>query len=671
MAFSKLAREKLADSDLTVDDAQTLGIESLTAAQTKKLYSAAQQESLKINYYDLQGNQQKKIYRLRLLGDPPVGAFGEQEKGLRYRQAPNTSVAAYFAKTIPWGDIVNDTTHKILITEGELKAACACKHGFPTIGLGGVYSWRSSKMGWGFLPELEKFEFAKREVFLCFDSDANQNQQVTKALLALCKELRDRGAIPHIATIPDIFADGKTGLDDYIVEEGKVALGKHLLASEAVIDDLSVKLWEFNTRFLIAKKPPMIYDIELDSQINLAQFRLLVGNEWAYQKVDTSDGEKVNKVLMAKEWTGWPKRRQTDRLTYYPGKPQEMDGEYNLWRGFAVEPVKGPIKPWKDLIKFIFSTADDPAHALWFEQWCGYPIKFPGTKQASAAGIWSSMQGVGKSLIGFILGKIYGHNFSLIDQYEFESAFNSWCVGKQFIMVDDISPHNSRSKADYLKKLITQPEMQVHIKYVPGFSLPDFANYYLTSNHPDALYLDDQDRRFFVHHAPELIRETEFYDRIGDWMHNGGPSHLMHYFTHDLEYSGYSPQVKPPTTSAKLDMIDDSRGELNSWLIELMRFPDQVLRMGDIPQKRDLYTAGELVMLFDLERKGRPVTANSMSRNAKLVFPMICNGKKIRIGDEVLKLFIVRNKDKWAKASMKQVITHRTTGESEKREKKY
>ena len=39
-----------------------------------------------------------------------------------------------------------DPTVTIIITEGEKKAACACKHGLPTIGLGGVFLHLDAKL---------------------------------------------------------------------------------------------------------------------------------------------------------------------------------------------------------------------------------------------------------------------------------------------------------------------------------------------------------------------------------------------------------------------------------------------------------------------------------------------------------------------------------------------
>ena len=67
-------------------------------------------------------------------------------KSQRYTQATGTGLAAYFPSNVSdWPTILKDAHYPLHIAEGEKKAACACKHGYWCIGLGGVWSFMSGK----------------------------------------------------------------------------------------------------------------------------------------------------------------------------------------------------------------------------------------------------------------------------------------------------------------------------------------------------------------------------------------------------------------------------------------------------------------------------------------------------------------------------------------------
>jgi hypothetical protein len=87
---------------------------------------------------------------------------------------------------------------------------------------------------------------------------------------------------------------------------------------------------------------------------------------------------------------------------------------------------------------------------------------------------------------------IYGHNFIKIKSKDLYDTW--WAENRQFVLGDEISGSDKRAEADMMKAMITQEEVNINIKYIPQFSIPDCVNYYFTSNHADALFLEDEDR---------------------------------------------------------------------------------------------------------------------------------------------------------------------------------
>jgi hypothetical protein len=113
--------------------------------------------------------------------------------------------------------VLADAHMPLVITEGELKAACVYKHGL-FCRLGGVWSWKSKKEDVYLLPVLQDIasrhtEQTKdgerklpRTVNVAFDSDAVSNPNVHAAENALAHELTQLGADVYICRIPALAA---------------------------------------------------------------------------------------------------------------------------------------------------------------------------------------------------------------------------------------------------------------------------------------------------------------------------------------------------------------------------------------------------------------------------------------------------------------------------------
>jgi phage/plasmid-associated DNA primase len=130
--------------------------------------------------------------------------------------------------------------------------------------------------------------------------------------------------------------------------------------------------------------------------------------------------------------------------------------------------------------------------------------------------LWSEQEGAGKSLLGEVIGSLYGDNYYELAGKELASEFNEWADRRQFILINEVVSTGRREDADKLKVLITREHATVNRKYQPTYVIRDCSNYFLTSNHPNAVYMEDTDRRFFVLHVTGRLDEN-FGDRVGEW----------------------------------------------------------------------------------------------------------------------------------------------------------
>lgn len=671
-AFNDAAAEKLQSSGLTAEQGAALGMYSVNnACALDEQFQA--QPALVIPYFDHKKQPLRShkalpdFYRIRYLGEGGIKSFSDAtgKKASRYTQPRETGVCAYFPQLANWDTLRKDPSEPLLLTEGELKASKATAEGFPTIGLGGVYNFRASAQGVFFLPELEAFNWVRRKVTICYDSDYTDNPMICTAINALSDELHERGALVHVATLPNVYDDEnrKTGLDDFLVERGDKELITLLKEAEPL--GMTKYLWKMNNEVVYIRDPGMVVSIRTGQKMDCSKFS--AHSDWATQsvperKIRPNGSFTIEKSSAAPVWLKWPMRRVVDKLTYMPGEEHftEHDGlmHLNQWKGWGVTPVKGNVKPFLDLVDHIFQQAE-PEAKKWFLDWCAYPIQFPGTKLFSAVIVHGRMTGTGKTLLGYTLARIYGQNFIKIKSKDLLDTW--WAENRQFVLGDEISGSDKRAEADMMKAMITQEEVNINIKYIPQFSIPDCVNYYLTSNHADALFLEDEDRRFFVHEVMVPPLDDAFYAAYDKWYKKDGGAAALMQWCLERDLRNFNPKAPALRTAARERMIMSGKSDLDTWLAELREGPSSKLRLGQMRHQRDLFTAKEMLAMYEHEheRQAGKVGANGMSRALQRAgFKQVYDGQPMALPDGTQgRFYAIRNTDRWNRCKDRKVIT--------------
>ena len=210
-----------------------------------------------IPYFDIQGDT-VPYYRVKIL---------ETHAPTKYRAMKGEPNHIYFPPRLP--KLLKTKPEYMLITEGEKKAACAVKLGFPCVGLSGVDNWRNRQISFpedtkltqnksrgtiqaripsgdsnalvmegsgvvavGFIDLLDYLVMNEMEAILVFDTDKGGiKTQVQRAAAQLGYELRYRGLpinrIRQLILPPSVKGD-KIGLDDYFLRKGSKEFAKLL-----------------------------------------------------------------------------------------------------------------------------------------------------------------------------------------------------------------------------------------------------------------------------------------------------------------------------------------------------------------------------------------------------------------------------------------------------------
>ncbi len=613
--------------------------------------------AMELPYFDRDGKP-TGFKRWRYLEETREGfALKANGKPLRYVQPGDTVSEVYMPPIgVNWRAIQADTSQWIIITEGELKAAYCTRHVVPCIGLGGVWSFKSVRRKLPLLPVFYDFKWAGREVVLAFDSDTNTNHLVLSAQAALCKELLALGALPYVAMLEPAEDGSKRGLDDIGLQEGHEAVRQYFEYAQAYAT--AAALYDLNAEVAYIRDPGIVVTVATGLVMRPSDFTgHAYANRHYYEEVDDAKGNpKMVLRPAALAWLKWPARYELAKMAYTPGGLRVTeDSEYNTWQGWGIEPKRGDIKPWKQLLDHLFEGKQK--ERLWFERWCALPLQNPGAKMYSAAVIWGINTGTGKSLTGVSLGRIYGKNYATIGDRQLQDSRNAWAINKQFALGDDVTGHDQRKYADRLKAMITQETMHIDQKYVPEYDVVDHLNYLFSSNHPDAFFLEDDDRRFFVHEVSGPPMPRQFYLDYMVWLDEGGAAALFYHLL-KLDLGGMMASDRAPDTESKRSMVEDGLSDIGHWIRRLRNDPSVVLRVGDAPLAGDLWASQDLIRLYDPDGRGR-ATAGGLGKEAKRAgLTQAANGMPIRTVAGQLRLFAIRNVEHWAKAPPSACATH-------------
>lgn len=181
------------------------------------------------------------------------------------------------------------------------------------------------------------------------------------------------------------------------------------------------------------------------------------------------------------------------------------------------------VEPILDFIKKVWCGNDDGL-LKYIISWFQAIFRKPFEKTKRAIVLYSEKQQVGKGvvinkfLIPYIFGSRLGASVSGLDKLT--GRFNSIVCDKLLINCDELSAlegGNYHDKFDTLKKLITDPTVQIELKYRDTIELPDFSNYIFCTNNHFAVKIEPHDSRYVLLECSDIYRgKTAFFDNLVD-----------------------------------------------------------------------------------------------------------------------------------------------------------
>jgi hypothetical protein len=276
-------------------------------------------------------------------------------------------------------------------------------------------------------------------------------------------------------------------------------------------------------------------------------------------------------------------RRSVERMTWVPGEPEIIEGKLLIDDGWIEKPGARTYNTYlPPTIKLGDASQAERWRALWFKL---YPIAqaehsimwLAHRRQHPEVKVNHGLAHIGKPGIGkdsvlvparYAIGPWNFRDITLNDLVGKYNDFLCSVIVRVNEARDVGDTNHSRVDRyglhDHMKALMTSPPEThpINRKYVPIYTSLSRAGFIITSNHDDALYLPETDRRNAVSKSECTSDDfpSGYFDALYHWYyHEHGINHVAA-LLQQCDLSNFNPKLAPLKTEAFWNMVNVDRG---------------------------------------------------------------------------------------------------------------
>ncbi len=322
------------------------------------------------------------------------------------------------------------------------------------------------------------------------------------------------------------------------------------------------------------------------------------------------------RVPLGQWWLKHSDRRQYRGLTFEPAAEQEINGRFNLWRGWGVEQHAGDWSRMKAHIREALAGGNDEFDA-YIMRWVAWAVQHPA-ERAQAALVFKGKKGTGKGTLGNALCRIFGQHGTHISTAEhLAGRFNGHLRDACFLFADEAYWPGDKGAEGSLKRLVTEPDLFIEAKGKDGITVPNMLHVMMASNDEWVVPAGEDERRYAIFAVSDRYKQDEtWFTPLNEQMEAGGyEAMLFDLLRFDL--GDWHPR-RIPRTEALLDQQSRGLNAEDAWWCELLETgvlwgsdpqrPERAVSNG-WEEERDTATSSRMVRrkgLYDQARELSP-----------------------------------------------------------------
>lgn len=271
-------------------------------------------------------------------------------------------------------------------------------------------------------------------------------------------------------------------------------------------------------------------------------------------------------------------------LIYAPGESEIIDGQFNMWRGFPIEPVPGNWPLMQAHIRNVIASGDDEVADYIFD-WIAWAVQNPG-RPAEVALVLRGGKGTGKGAFANAMTSIFGsHGVHIANRKHLVGGFNMHMAHCSLLFADEAYWPGDKAGEGELKRLITEPTLTIEPKGVDLFAVRNCLHIIIAGNEEWIIPASGDERRFAVTEVSSArAGDFDYFRRLHAEVDGSGLAAMLHDLL-ERDLAGWHPRDNVPQTSGLRRQQAHSRKGVDA-LIETIahegRLPCAKYKMPDV-----------------------------------------------------------------------------------------
>ena len=289
-------------------------------------------------------------------------------------------------------------------------------------------------------------------------------------------------------------------------------------------------------------------------------------------------------------WLKHPNRREYDRVIFEPNH-EAPPRVYNLWKGFAYQPMKGDCGLYLAHLKNNVCQEDEIKYR-YLISWMAYAVQHPD-QQGHVAIVIQGLKGVGKNFAAEPFATLFGqHGLVVSDQGRITRNFNSHLRDKCTLICDEAFFAGDRRHEGVLKALITGNTITIEAKGVDVETAPNLLHIIILGNDAWLVPSTWEERRFLMLNCGAKQQKNQrYFGAVLHQLQHGGYEALLYHLLHEVDLRNFNVREAPHTAELREQMSESLRGVEAAWYTCLYSgmIPAHVLKNGSAEMRTDTF----------------------------------------------------------------------------------
>lgn len=304
---------------------------------------------------------------------------------------------------------------------------------------------------------------------------------------------------------------------------------------------------------------------EDDQHVVFQRVRALY-SEYANQKIKVGEGKKGEPKFqpLFQAWLEWSHRRSYRKVVFSPPPLVCSPDDYNLWKGFAIEPVPGDCPLFLEHLRDVICSGDIE-HYRYLLKLLAYTVQFPGLPSEVAV-VLRGDAGTGKGTFVRAMSQIFGRHSTHLDKVDqLVGHFNGQLSGKVIVFADEAFWAGDKREVGALKRLITEPTLSIERKGIDVSEETNHVHLFMATNEDWAIPAMLRERRFFALHVSTARQgDLKYFEKLDQELRSGGLAAFLHALL-QLPVTAEEVRAVPLTEELRVQQNQSLSPELKWW----------------------------------------------------------------------------------------------------------